>query len=197
MLDILPSLLAFSLAMALTPGPNNVMVTASAATFGFRRTVPHMLGITVGYPALTAAVGLGLGTVFNTYPLIHTALKWTGAAYLCWLAWLVATADRPKEGEAGASPFGFWRAALFQLVNPKTWLAVIGALATYTTVDAPMGPQVAFITAVFVVLTFPCLTLWALFGTVIGRFLSTGRRLRIFNVAMAILLLASLVPVLG
>jgi threonine/homoserine/homoserine lactone efflux protein len=196
LLDILPSLLAFSLAMALTPGPNNVMVTASAATFGFRRTVPHMLGITVGFPAMTVAVGLGLGTVFTTYPVIHVVLKWVGAAYLCWLAWLVATASRPEAGEAGAGPFGFWRAALFQWVNPKAWLTVFGALATYTTVEAPMGPQVAFITAVFVVLTFPCLSVWALFGTVIGRFLSTGRCLRIFNVCMAALVLASLVPAL-
>jgi len=195
-IDILPSLLAFALAMALTPGPNNVMVTASAATFGFRRTVPHMLGITIGFPAMTVAVGLGLGTVFTTYPVVHTVLKWVGAGYLCWLAWLVATAKRPDGGEAGSRPFGFWRAAAFQWVNPKAWLTVVGALATYTTVDAPMLPQVAVITGVFVVLTFPSLAVWALFGSLIGRWLSTERRLRTFNVAMALLVLASLVPAL-
>jgi threonine/homoserine/homoserine lactone efflux protein len=108
----------------------------------------------------------------------------------------VATAKRPDGGETGSRPFGFWRAAAFQWVNPKAWLTVIGALATYTTVDAPMLPQVAVITGVFVVLTFPSLAVWALFGTVIGRYLSTGRRLRIFNLCMAALLLASLVPAL-
>ena len=194
MLDILPSLLAFSLAMALTPGPNNVMVTASAATFGFRRTVPHMLGITVGFPAMTVAVGLGLGTVFTTYPVIHVVLKWVGAAYLCWLAWLVATASRPEAGEAGAGPFGFWRAALFQWVNPKAWAMALTAVTVYAP-DRSLW-AVALVAVIFGAINLPSVSLWTLIGQQLRRVLTNTRRLTIFNWTMAGLLILSLAPVL-
>jgi threonine/homoserine/homoserine lactone efflux protein len=122
----------FAISTSITPGPNTLMLLASGVNFGFRRTLPHMLGIAVGFPAMIMAIGLGLGGLFEAYPRSHVILKYVGMAYLLWLAWKVATAERAEDAAYESKPFGFFQAAAFQWVNPKAWTVSVSAIATYT-----------------------------------------------------------------
>lgn len=204
-LELLPALLTFAFVSCFTPGPNNMMLTASGATFGFRRTMPHIAGVAVGFPLMVVAVGLGLGTLFVAYPLLHTILKWVGAAYLAWLAWHVATAGRSDGADGrGGRPFTFLQAAAFQWVNPKGWIMAVGALATFTSAGAEAGGrsagifgEVLVVALAFAVMGLPSSTSWAAFGTWIGSVLSTERRLRTFNLTMGGLLILSIIPALA
>ncbi len=195
-LDLLLPLGLFAISTTITPGPNNVMLTASGVNFGFRRTVPHMLGIALGFPAMVAAIGLGLGGLFEAYPQIHEILKYVGIAYLLWLAWKVATAGQSEEAGAKAKPLNFLQAAGFQWVNPKAWIMAVGAIATYTTLQGDVTQEVLLIAAVFCLVTFPTVAIWTLFGTAIRRLLKTTRARTVFNWSMAALLVASLLPFL-
>jgi threonine/homoserine/homoserine lactone efflux protein len=193
-LDLLLPLGMFAFSMAITPGPNNVMLTASGVNFGFRRTLPHMLGIALGFPVMALAVGLGLGSLFEAYPLIHGILKYVGFAYLLWLAWKIATAGRTVDTGTEASPINFLQAAGFQWVNPKGWIAVVGAIAAFTTPQGDILQEVLLITGVFAFVTLPSLAVWTLFGTAIRHLLKSNRARTLFNWSMAALLVASLVP---
>ncbi len=191
------SVFAFALSMSGTPGPNNAMVAASGATFGFARTVPHLLGVAVGFPAMLLVVALGAGDVMRTAPSLHEILKWVGAAYLLWLAFKIATA-RPSAAETGctrARPLTFLQAALFQWVNPKAWIIALGAIATYTT-SSNLTLQAVVLAAIFVTVTVPSLAFWTMTGVGAARVLRTGRALRAFNLAMAALLVVSLLLLL-
>ncbi len=184
--------------MAATPGPNNAMVAASGASFGFRRTLPHMLGITIGFPIMLVAVALGAGEPLRTLPWLHEALRWVGAAYLLWLAWHIA-ATRPEAADkrAGASrPLTFAQAALFQWVNPKAWVIAASAVVTYTSESGAVLAQAAALAIVFLVVTLPAVAFWTSVGVGAARVLRSPRALRLFNLAMAALLVASLVPLL-
>jgi threonine/homoserine/homoserine lactone efflux protein len=192
---LLGPLLLFATVMSLTPGPNVVMVTASAANFGFRRVVPHMLGITLGFGLLVMAVGLGLAGLFQAEPRLHLGLKYAGAAYLLYLAWRIAHADARGDDAARAKPIGFIEAVLFQVINPKGWVFAIGALAAFTTVDGDLVWQTSMIAAVNAATCLLSVVIWAGFGTIIGRYLGNPRNRAIFNWSMAGLLVLSLVPV--
>ncbi|SFU98941.1 Threonine/homoserine/homoserine lactone efflux protein [Methylobacterium sp. 174MFSha1.1] len=189
---------AFAVAMSATPGPNNTMVVASGATYGFARTVPHMLGIAAGFPVMLVVLGTA-GLPLLTDPRVHAVLKWAGAAYLLWLAWKIASSDSdPADPATTASrPLGFLQAALFQWVNPKAWIIAAGALATYTAQAeaAPLAATLA-LAILFGLVALPCLGFWTLIGVGTARVLRTRRALRVFNLAMAGLLVASLVPTL-
>jgi len=193
-IDWLIPVTVFGLTAVATPGPNNVMLTASGVNFGFRRTVPHMLGIAIGFAVMNLGVGLGLGQVFETFPQIHLVLKYTSIAYLVFLAWKIATAGQAKGDEARAKPFSFLQAAAFQWVNPKAWVIAVGAVATFTTVGGDLLLEVMLMSFIFLLVTFPSATTWTFFGTVIARYLHTPVRLRAFNWSMAGLLLLSLIP---
>lgn len=196
----LASAAAFTLSMSATPGPNNAMVAASGATFGFRRTVPHMLGVAIGFPVMVLAIALGAGTVLRDYPWIHKVMKGVGAAYLLWLAWKIATA-RPAAKVEGAvtsgRPFSFLQAALFQWVNPKGWVAAISAVAAYTTATGSVMGQAAALALLFAVVGFPCVALWTGIGAGAARILRSDEALRRFNWVMAAMLTASLVAMLA
>ena len=190
------SAITFAVAMVGTPGPNNAMVAASGANFGFGRTVPHQLGITFGFPVMMVAVALGAGDVLRIWPWLHSALKWLGAAYLLWLAWKIAmTRPKPTEGAMPGQPLTFLQAALFQWVNPKAWIISLGAIATFTTAGAVLG-QSLVLCVIFVSVTWPIVAFWTLTGVGAARVLQTERGLRAFNWVMAGLLVASLLPVL-
>jgi len=193
-LDLLLPLALFAISMSITPGPNNVMLTASGVNFGFRRTLPHMLGIAFGFPVMVLAIGLGLGGLFEAYPQIHVGLKYVGIAYLLWLAWKVATAARTEDAGAKAKPLNFLQAAGFQWVNPKAWIIAVGAIATYTTLQGDVIQEVLVIAAVFGMVTLPTVAMWTLFGTAIRRLLKSDRARTLFNWSMAALLVVSLVP---
>lgn len=189
------SLIGFSVAMYITPGPNNVMVAASAANFGVRATVPHMAGIAVGFSVMLTLVCAGLGSVLVRWPLLLPIFRWVGAAWLAWLAWQIATAPAPGEG-GRSRVLGFFGAAAFQWINPKAWLIAAGAASEYLLPDTSLLFQLARIFTVFLLVGMPCLLVWAAIGSGARRLLRSPLRLRLFNIAMAVLLVASVVPVL-
>lgn len=203
MLALAAAFLPFAVSTSMSPGPNNLMLASSGATFGFRRTGPHMLGITAGFPAMVVAVGLGLGGVFTAFPQLHTAVKYLGAAYLLVLAWRIGTARAPTGGDAdpaggarsGGRPLTFMQAALFQWVNPKAWIMAVGSIATYTTVGGQVTAEVLVIAGVFGLVSLASTATWTVLGVGIARLLRGSERgLRAFNVAMALLLAASVIP---
>lgn len=189
------SLLGFSVAMYITPGPNNVMVAASAANHGIRATIPHMLGIAVGFAIMLSLVCAGLGSTLVNWPLLLPLFRWGGAAWLCVLAWQIAVAPPPGDGGRGRV-LGFVGAMAFQWINPKAWLIAAGAAGEYLSPNHPLLLQLARIFIVFLSVGMPCLFVWAFLGSGAGRLLHSPTRLRAFNVAMALLLVLSLVPVL-
>jgi len=189
------SLIGFSIAMYITPGPNNVMVAASAANHGIRATMPHMFGIAGGFSVMLTLVCAGLGSALVRWPLLLPLFRWVGAAWLVVLAWQIASAPPPGEGGRGRV-LGFFGAAAFQWINPKAWLIAAGAAGEYLTATQPLLAQLARIFVVFLLVGMPCLLVWALLGSGAGRLLHSPSRLRVFNIAMAVLLVASLVPVL-
>ena len=195
MYDLLGPLVLFAAAMCLTPGPNVVMVTASAANFGFRRAIPHMLGITLGFGFLVVAVGFGLAGLFHAEPHLHRVLKYVGAAYLLYLAWRIAQAGAAGGDASRAKPINFVEAVLFQWINPKGWVTAVGALAAYTTVGGDMVWQTSVIASVLAAACFASVVIWAGFGAAIARFLGNPRARMAFNWLMAGLLVLSLVPV--
>ena len=194
--ETLLPLIVFATVMCFTPGPNVVMVTASAANHGFRRVIPHMLGITFGFAIMIMIVGVGLGGLALIDPRFQAALKWVGAVYLLYLAWRIANAAAGSKGATVAKPIGFLEAALFQWVNPKGWVSALGALATFSTVGSDIWVQVSVITAVLAAACLASVVVWAAFGARIGQALKSPRGRLAFNWSMAGLLVASLVPVL-
>lgn len=191
--ETLLPLIWFATAAAMTPGPNNIMVTASAVNFGFKGTINHMLGVAFGFGFMILAIGFGLGQVFKTVPQLHMLLRWAGTAYLIYLAGRIATAGRPKSSGAAGTPLTFMQAALFQWVNPKAWMMSVSALSAFTGQGAAYTAGALMVAGVFFVVTFPALTVWCLFGTAIGQFLKSDRALQIFNWIMAGLIIASIV----
>ena len=192
---LLFALVGFAFATSVTPGPNNMMVLASGANFGFRRSLPHILGISLGHAFMVFIVGLGLAQVFHSHPYAQTGLKIVSVIYMLWLAWKIANAAPPREGEAKGRPFTFLQAAAFQWVNPKAWAMALTAVTVYPASDT--AAAMAVVAVVFAATNFPSVSVWALVGQQLRRWLTTNRRLRMFNIGMAVLLVASLWPVLA
>ena len=189
----LAPLVMFVFVSSITPGPNNVMLTASGANFGYQRSIPHMLGISVGGVLMLLMVGAGLGALFAQWPLLYTLLQVVGALYLLWLAWKIATSGPGSRGAVQGRPLGFWQAAAFQWVNPKAWLMSLGVVTAYTSPQA-YWPSLLLAALVMLLVNYPCISVWTLFGRSVGRWLQSPRALRSFNRAMAALLLLSLWP---
>jgi threonine/homoserine/homoserine lactone efflux protein len=195
-LQTLLALAGFAFATTWTPGPNNVMLAASGASFGWRSTLPHAMGVALGFPVMVFLIALGLGEVFQRSPALRTGLAWLGFAVMLWLAWRIATADAAKA-RTRSRPLKLHEAAAFQWVNPKAWAMAIGVSATYTQGGDPLGEAV-LIAAVFVAAGLTSSQTWVASGAAIGRLLGTGARLRVFNVTMGLLLvLCALWLVLG
>ncbi|NVD39144.1 LysE family translocator [Ensifer sp. HO-A22] len=193
--DTLLALFLFAFTTSITPGPNNMMLFASGVNFGFVRTIPHMLGIGAGFFSLLIAVGLGLGALLHSVPLLYTVLKFAGGAYLVWIAWKIGTSRSLGEGKAGAAPMSFLAAAAFQWVNPKAWVMAVSAMATYTG-GANYFMSVLVVGLVFALVNVPSVSTWAGFGSALRQWLSEPSRLKWFNITMAVLLVVSLWPML-
>lgn len=193
--DVFLALVVFAFVTSITPGPNNFMLLASGVNFGFWRTVPHMCGIGVGFFTLLLGVGLGLGAVLTAYPQLHVALKIAGGAYLLYLAWKIAMSRSLGDGQSGARPMTFLEAAAFQWVNPKAWVMAVTAMAVYTDPARPFL-TVFLVAAAFAIVNFPSVSTWAGFGVALRGFLADPVRLKWFNIAMGVLLAATLVPML-
>ncbi|MCK1737577.1 LysE family translocator [Bradyrhizobium sp. 138] len=187
--------LIFMVVMYFTPGPNNIMLLSSGLTYGFRRTIPHIVGIVLGFAFMVAAVGLGLGSVFLAYPILQTILKYAGAAYLIYLAAAIAMSGPAKPGEEKArGPMTFWGAAMFQWINAKGWVIVIGTITAYAAI-AQFPLNIAIQTLISLLVGTVSTVVWALFGSALRPVLTSERLVRAFNILMAVLLLASLYPV--
>ena len=187
------ALVLFAFVTSVTPGPNNMMLLASGANFGLRRSLPHMLGVALGFVAMVALVGLGVMQLLAHSPGAGRVMSGAALVYLLWLAWKIAHAHAPK-GRARARPFGFWQAVAFQWVNPKAWVMALSALAAYAPAhDLATTAQVA---AIFGAVNLPSISLWAMMGRGAARLLHNPARLRAFNITMAVLLVASTLPAL-
>lgn len=196
------ALFLFTIATSITPGPNNLMIMTSGVNYGFRRSLPHLFGIDIGFTLMIIAVGLGMSQVFEQIPQVLIWLKLAGIFYLSYLAFRIATSPtKPLVvdtlAEMKSHPLSFLQAALFQWVNPKAWIMIVGAIVTYTTIDTDYTLQVGIIALFFLVFGTPCTFLWLSFGTALKRYLSSPKHLQIFNIVMASLLLMSLIPVVG
>ncbi len=192
---LLFAFLLFAVVMFFTPGPNNIMLLSSGITYGFRRTLPHMAGIVFGVAFMVGAVGFGLGSVFLAYPVLQSILKYAGAAYLIYLAVAIARSGPAQPGEEdGREPMTFWGAAMFQWINAKGWVMVIGTITAYAAI-ASFPWNILIQTAISFVMGAGSTVVWALFGTALRPVLTSERLVRGFNILMAALLLASLYPV--
>ncbi len=195
--DLITALIGFALVSSITPGPNNLMLLASGANFGFKRTLPHMFGISIGHSFMVVMVGLGLMQIFNAFPMAYTILKISSVAYLLYLAYKIATnTTPPKASETGTGkPFTFLQAAAFQWVNPKAWTMALTAISVY----APPNPNfnaILMVAGIFALTNLPSITTWVIMGREMSRFLNTPKRLRVFNITAALLLVGSLIPIL-
>jgi threonine/homoserine/homoserine lactone efflux protein len=188
------ALLGFAFVTSVTPGPNNMMLMASGANFGFRRTIPHMFGISLGHSLMVFLVGLGLAGMIHALPMLLTGMKILSIAYMLWLAWKIAQSAALGEGKSNSRPFNFLQAAAFQWINPKAWAMALGATSAF----APDGSVKSYlmIAAIFACVNLPSVSVWAYAGQKLRAYLSSPARLSAFNWTMAGLLIASLIPVL-
>jgi threonine/homoserine/homoserine lactone efflux protein len=184
----------FTLSMSITPGPNNVMLMASGLNFGVNKSLPHLFGVCLGFPSMFILVGLGLGVVFEQYPIIHDVIKVLGIVYLIYLAWQIAHAKKTSLKGKVSSPFTFIQAALFQWVNPKAWVMASTSIAVYTSVTGSMFYQVLSLAVIFVFTGLCCCSLWLFLGHGLKRLLKSDAHRMLFNTVMAILLVASVFP---
>ncbi|USZ51509.1 LysE family translocator [Halomonas sp. DN3] len=193
---LLPAAL-FMVSMTITPGPNNVMLTASGANYGFLRTLPHLFGILGGCFVLFASIALGLGVVFERYPVVQSGLKLVGSLYLLYLAWKIATAPPPDLRVGDARPLSFVQAAAFQFANPKAWVMGIALMAGFLPDGGNPWVNALLLAGVAELVGLPCIALWAGFGTAIGRLLKSDRSWRVFNGVMGALTAACVVMILA
>ncbi|AZG73870.1 MULTISPECIES: LysE family translocator [Shewanella] len=195
-MELVFAIALFAFSAGITPGPNNIMLMTSGVNFGIKRSIPHLMGISLGFPTMILAVGLGLSAIFQAYPFIHIVIKVIGISYLLYLSWLIANSSSKMEGKKVSKPFSFLQAAAFQWVNPKGWIMAVGAIATFTSVQQEINSQVVTIASVFLCVAFPCAIVWLGFGVALKRLLKNERQQRIFNITMALLLVASIIPMM-
>ncbi|THT99606.1 LysE family translocator [Lampropedia puyangensis] len=183
----------FFFASSITPGPNNIMLASSGLNYGFRRSIPHMLGISVGCMAMIFVLGLGLGAAFNRLPVLHTGLKVVCVLYLLYLAAKIAFSGPMGAGQEQGKPMTFLQAAAFQWVNPKAWAMVLGVIAVYVPPKEFMA-NLLIATSIAGMVNLPTISVWTLFGVALKRWLREPRTVRMFNFSMAVLLVLSIYP---
>ena len=196
-LTLITAFIAFAFVSSITPGPNNLMLMASGTNYGFSRSLPHLLGVSLGFTLMICLVGVGLIEIFDAYPLSYTVLKIFSVGYLVYLAWKIASAESAtgSAGKASGKPLTFLQAAAFQWVNPKAWAMALTAISVYTvTEDQLIG--VLVIALMFCAVNLPSCGCWVVLGTQLRRLLTNPVRLRVFNITCSVLLLGSLYPIL-
>ncbi len=192
--EIIPILL-FCFSTSITPGPNNIMLMSSGLNYGIKRSLPHLLGINIGFPLMILAIGLGLGSLFAKIPVIYPVIKTLGVSYLLFFAWKVANASAPKANEKLASPVTFFQAVLFQWVNPKAWVMAIGAIASFTSPEK-FQTQMLFILGGYMTVGALCMIFWLTLGVSLKKLINNELHMRYFNISMAALLVLSLIPMI-
>lgn len=194
-MEYILSVVLFAISSSVTPGPNNIMVMTSGLNFGVRRSLPLLGGICLGFALMLLMVGLGFAQLFSLFPSLSMLVKVVGTLYLLYLAWLIAISRDVGQSSSHTQPFGFIKGALFQWVNAKAWVVAIGAISAFTTVGEQFTLQNLTIATTFLIVSFPCVGVWLLFGSLLRRYLSDSRYLRGFNLTMAALLVLSVLPV--
>ncbi len=196
-LDTMLALIGFAFVMSISPGPGNFLLLASGVNFGFLRSVPLVLGISFGFLTMVFFVGVGLGQVLQSMPAVYTILKIVCAGYVFWLAWRIARSQSfaPEDRNEMEKPISFFHAALFQLVNPKAWAVALIVTVSYTNPDRYLTSLILMI-LIFAVVSLPSISVWAVSGVVLRRIIGGGRRVVVFNILMALLLVGSMMPVL-
>lgn len=191
------SIASFGFAASISPGPNNIMLLSSGLTFGYKRTIPHALGVNFGFPVMVICVGLGIGKLFDVFPTIYSVLKVAGIGYLLWMAWHIADTKGSLDAKSTKDkPFTFLQAALFQWVNPKAWVMAITSTAAFITDEELAYVQVLIISCIYFFCAAVSANSWALGGVMLKRFVENKRSVQIFNITMAILIVGSVIPVL-
>ena len=196
-MDYLLALFVFAFSTTATPGPNNVMIMTSGLNFGIKRSIPHFLGICIGFPFMVLLVGAGLGGMFEAFPFMHSLVQIVGVVYLLYLAWKIACSEAAVAGKNASTPLTFIQSSLFQWVNPKAWMMATGAVAAFSTPDGNIWLQVLLIALAFFISAFPAVGIWLFFGVKLRRFLSQPKQRKIFNWVMAGLLVISILPVIS
>ncbi|MEY4296061.1 MAG: hypothetical protein RLY82_1749 [Pseudomonadota bacterium] len=198
--DFLLAIFLFCFASCATPGPNNLMLLASGVNFGFKRTLPHMMGINFGFGVMVFLVGLGLAKLFDVYPALHAVMKWGSIAFMLYLSWKIATATAPQANTDKASevsqPMRWWQAAMFQWINPKGWVMGLSAISAYVPEQngSASMPHLTILAIMFVVVNIPVGMVWTLFGVRLRTWLADDTHRRWFNYGMAGTLVLSLMP---
>jgi len=195
-MDYLITIVLFAVSSSVTPGPNNITVMASGVNFGIRKSLPVFMGICIGFALMLLLVGIGFGQVFEQIPVLHILIKFFGTLYLLYLAFLIATADEITMSNSQAKPLTFVNGALFQWLNAKAWVVATGAIAAFTSVGADFYTQNIIIAVTFLVISFPCVGIWLLFGSAIKNKLKSQQHRRVFNYSMGGLLVLSVIPVI-
>lgn len=190
------AVVAFTFVGALTPGPNTIMLMVSGLNHGVRKSVPHYLGVCLGFPLLVLIIGLGMGALFIQYPFIHQGVKIIGVLYLCYLAWKIANAGGSDVSGGTGTPLTFMQAAAFQWVNPKAWAVAASAVAAFT-IAGRIPQSIAFIAFACLTTGFITMGLWLVMGASLKMWLGNERRVRVFNITMAVVLLLSIVPMVA
>lgn len=200
-LALILSFFQFCVTMSITPGPNTMMLAVSGVNFGFKRTLGHMLGITIGFPIMFIAAGFGLGEVFTLFPTLYDILKIVGFIYLLYLAWKIANFSGSMFNDnedlstlrTGSKPFSFWQAAGFQWLNPKAWVFVLVSSTNYTSMESqwPLLSQIMLLSFIVFLVSIPAVTIWAYFGSALAPLLKNNTIRRVFNVTMAVLIVVS------
>ena len=187
-------LILFCFTAAVTPGPNNFTIMISSLTFGVKKTIPHGLGIYLGFPVMVLAIGLGLESIFTAYPKIHLIIKITGSAYMLWLSWKIITASTKTNNIKQRKPFSIIQAVSFQWVNPKAQVMAIGAVSAYTSTNSNISilTQVFIIAGIYFIVSIPALGVWMLGGKIFNRILKHEKHLRLFNLTLGLSLMLSI-----
>lgn len=195
-LTLLLPIISFAVATAFTPGPNNLMLLSSGLTFGYKRSLGHIIGVAAGFPMMVLAVGLGVGMMLELYPTVYKVLKVVGFGYLLWMAWHIANTQGSMQAErySNDKPFTFIQAALFQWVNPKAWIMAVTAISSFTTQSTELWYQIVIIAFVYLIVGVFSTHSWALGGVLLSRWLKSERVIRNFNRVMALLIVASVLP---
>lgn len=186
-------LLAFTFAVSITPGPNNLMLLASGLNHGVRRSLPHFAGIALGFAIMIIIIGLGFDALLAEFPEVFITIKILGVSYLVFLAWKIANAGRQSASDELKKPFSFFQAAAFQWVNPKAWVMAVTAITAFTVQDR-MLESVAAVSLAYLLACCFGPGIWLVAGRSLQQFLKEDKRLRFFNITMGILLVMSVIP---
>lgn len=194
-LNAVLTLLSIALAAAWTPGPNNALLAGSGAKFGFRRTIPHALGVGFGFPAMVFIIAICLGTAFRKSPFLQDILRYGGAAMLLWVAWKIASAGGLGSASGPARPFHFHEAVAFQWINPKGWVMAVSVTAQFIN-PVQIWTSSLMISIVFFLSGISSAFGWAILGVSLRRFLSVSRRMRVFDISMGIIIALGVIIIL-